>query len=163
MFTLTATAIAFSNIALIKYWGNRDDTLRLPSNGSISMNLDGLETRTCVSFDPLLPADDLTINGMHSSRIALERVSQVLDVVRRKAGINLFAQVESESNFPAGAGIASSASAFAALALAATKAAGLDLAEAELSRLARRGSGSACRSVPGGFVEWAAGTSDADS
>ena len=163
MFTLTATAIAFSNIALIKYWGNRDDTLRLPSNGSISMNLDGLETRTCVSFDPLLPADDLTINGMHSSRIALERVSQVLDVVRRKAGINLFAQVESESNFPAGAGIASSASAFAALALAAAKAAGLDLAEAELSRLARRGSGSACRSVPGGFVEWAAGTSDADS
>ncbi len=158
-----ATAIAHPNIAFIKYWGNRDDTLRLPSNGSISMNLGGLETRTFVQFDDILTADELTINKELATRPALERVSHVLETVRRMAGSRVFARVESESNFPASAGIASSASAFAALSLAAVKAAGIDLSEADLSRLARRGSGSACRSVPGGFVEWAAGSNDADS
>jgi diphosphomevalonate decarboxylase len=158
-----ATAIAHPNIAFIKYWGNRDDTLRLPSNGSISMNLGGLETRTFVQFDDILTADELTINKELATRPALERVSHVLETVRRIAGSRVFARVESESNFPASAGIASSASAFAALSLAAVKAAGIDLSEADLSRLARLGSGSACRSVPGGFVEWAAGSNDADS
>jgi diphosphomevalonate decarboxylase len=77
--------------------------------------------------------------------------------------MNLRAQVVSENNFPSGAGIASSAAAFAALALAASRAAGLDLSQAKLSRLARRGSGSASRSIPGGFVEWQAGETDEDS
>ena len=95
--------------------------------------------------------------------MALQRVSQFLDHVRKLSGMQWFAQVESENNFPTGAGIASSASAFAALSLAASRAAGLELSETELSRLARRGSGSACRSVPGGFVEWQAGNSDQDS
>ncbi len=158
-----ATASANANIAFIKYWGNRDDSLRLPSNGSISMNLAGLETRTSVSFDPDQTVDELIINGEIASFPALERVRQVLDLVRTMAGFPAFAKVESSSNFPAGAGIASSASAFAALALAASKAAGLELPEADLSRLARRGSGSACRSVPAGFVEWRAGTGDQDS
>ena len=79
------------------------------------------------------------------------------------AGIDHFARIESENNFPMGAGIASSASAFAALALASSTAAGLDLDEAALSRLARTGSGSACRSVPSGFVEWLADGCDPDS
>lgn len=79
------------------------------------------------------------------------------------AQINDRAEVMTENNFPSGAGIASSASAFAALALAGSKAAGLNLSEPELSRLARRGSGSASRSVPGGFVEWQMGTNDEDS
>jgi diphosphomevalonate decarboxylase len=79
------------------------------------------------------------------------------------SGMESHARVESANNFPTGAGIASSASAFAALALAATSAAGLQLSEKDLSRLARTGSGSACRSVPGGFVEWMPGVSDADS
>lgn len=83
--------------------------------------------------------------------------------MREMAGFSLRAEVHSENNFPAGAGIASSASAFAALALAASAAAGLELSERDLSRLARRGSGSACRSIPGGFVEWQAGTGDEDS
>ncbi len=157
------TAFAHPNIALIKYWGNRDDDLRLPANGSISMTLDGLETRTSVEFDDALPADELSINGQPATPPALERVSQVLEIVRRMAGLTRFAYVESSSNFPAGAGMASSASAFAALALAASRAAGLDLDQAGLSRLARRGSGSACRSVPGGFVEWHSGTGDTDS
>jgi len=160
-----AIAQSHPNIALIKYWGNRDDLLRLPANGSISLNLEGLETRTKVTWDEKRGAgsDMLVINGSPIRGESLERVSGFLDLIRRKAGIEWRAEVVSENNFPAGAGIASSASAFAALALAATKAAGLDLTEAELSRLARRGSGSACRSIPGGFVEWNMGTGDADS
>lgn len=159
----SALAQAHPNIAFIKYWGNRDDALRLPANGSISMNLSGLWTRTRVTFRDDLPDDTLVLNGQPQHGAALERVRQVLDLVRAMAGLHLPAAVESTNNFPTGAGIASSASAFAALAVAASAAAGLSLDEAALSRLARRGSGSACRSVPGGFVEWLPGTSDADS
>jgi diphosphomevalonate decarboxylase len=161
--THSATAQANPNIAFIKYWGNRDDALRLPMNGSISMNLDGLFTRTTVSFQPSLALDEFVLNGREMTGHALERVSVMLDLVRAKAAFALRAEVVSENNFPTGAGIASSASAFAALTRAASKAAGLDLPEAELSRLARRGSGSACRSIPGGFVEWKVGTGDEDS
>jgi diphosphomevalonate decarboxylase len=163
MSTHTATAQAHPNIAFIKYWGNRDNALRLPANGSISMNLDGLFTRTTVSFQPSLALDEFVLNGREMTGHALERVTAMLDLVRGKAGFKNRAEVMSENNFPTGAGIASSASAFAALALAASNAAGLELPEAELSRLARRGSGSACRSVPGGFVEWQVGTDDEDS
>jgi diphosphomevalonate decarboxylase len=159
----TATAIANPNLAFIKYWGNRDNTLRLPSNGSISMNLDGLHTRTTVSFQPSLPYDELIINGHEVMGHGLDRISYILDIIRGMANIHERAEVMSENNFPSGAGIASSASAFAALALAGSTAAGLKLSEAELSRLARRGSGSASRSIPGGFVEWQAGESEADS
>lgn len=160
---LSASALAHPNIAFIKYWGNRDESLRLPVNGSISMNLGDLFTRTTVRFQPSLPADVLWINGHEATDSTLERIVHFLDEVRTIAGCDLHAEIVSENNFPMGAGIASSASAFAALALAASKAAGLDLSEAELSRLARRGSGSACRSVPGGFVEWLVGTDDRDS
>jgi diphosphomevalonate decarboxylase len=163
MHTNSATALAHPNIAFIKYWGNRDERLRLPANGSISMNLDGLVTRTTVTFDPAMATDRLTLAGKAVRGPALERVSVFLDLVRGMAGTDAHAEVVSENNFPAGAGIASSASAFAALALAASRAANLELNEAELSRLARRGSGSACRSIPGGFVEWQAGEGDADS
>jgi diphosphomevalonate decarboxylase len=159
----TATAQSFANIAFIKYWGNRDNTLRLPSNGSISMNLDGLYTRTTVSFQPSLPFDELIINGREVTGPGLARISYMLDIVRDMAKIRERAEVMSENNFPSGAGIASSASAFAALALAGSTAARLKLSEPELSRLARRGSGSAARSIPGGFVEWQTGTGDEDS
>ncbi|MFN8404001.1 MAG: diphosphomevalonate decarboxylase [Anaerolineales bacterium] len=159
----TATAEAHPNIAFIKYWGNRDNKLRLPMNGSLSMNLDGLTTRTTVSFQPSLPFDELVINGHEVAGAGLQRVSQILDLIRAMGNIKDRAEVLTENNFPSGAGIASSASAFAALALAGSKAAGLDLNERELSRLARRGSGSASRSIPGGFVEWQAGATDEDS
>ena len=127
------------------------------------MNLGGLETRTTVAFEPPLKSDVLTLNGQSMNGASLERVSQFLDRVRGMAGINDFARIESKNNFPMGAGIASSASAFAALSLASTTAAGLHLDEAALSRLARIGSGSACRSIPGGFVEWLADGCDPDS
>src|SRR5512141_2239139 len=159
----TATAQAFANIAFIKYWGNRENTLRIPMNGSISMNLDGLYTRTTVSFQPSLPFDELIINGHEIRGPGLERITFMLDIIRGMSKIREYAEVISENNFPSGAGIASSAAAFAALAVAGSKAAGLSLSESQLSRLARRGSGSAARSIPGGFVEWQAGETDEDS
>ena len=139
MRNLLAAGVACSNIAFIKYWGDRDPSLHIPSNGSISMNLDGLNTRTQVTFDPELADDRLVLNNRVSIGPALQRVSAMLDRVRQMAGVNLCAQVVSANNFPTGTGIASSASAFAALALAASQAAGLELSEGELSRLARTG------------------------
>jgi len=159
----TVTAQANPNIAFIKYWGNRDNSLRIPMNGSISMNLDGLYTRTTVSFQPSLPFDELIINGHEIAGAGRDRVSYILDIVRDMAKMHDSAEVMTENNFPSGAGIASSASAFAALALAGSKAAGLNLSEKDLSRLARRGSGSAARSIPSGFVEWQAGETDEES
>jgi diphosphomevalonate decarboxylase len=159
----SATAISHPNIAFIKYWGNRDQDLRIPSNGSISMNLGGLFTRTRVEFDPQLKTDHLILGGNEMEGPTQQRVSDFLSIVRTLSKTNKYALVSSENNFPMGTGIASSASAFSALALAASKAAGLQLDKIELSRLARRGSGSASRSIPGGFVEWQAGNSDDDS
>jgi diphosphomevalonate decarboxylase len=158
-----ATARAHPNIAFIKYWGNQDHTMRLPSNSSLSMNLDGLHTETHLRFDPDLNADQFILNGQPQSGKTLQRLSEFLKIVRTQASLSNRAFVESSNNFPMGAGIASSSSAFAALALAASKAAGLTLNEKELSRLARRGSGSASRSIPAGFVEWHASNQDENS
>lgn len=159
----TVTALAHPNIAFIKYWGNRDHNLRLPVNGSLSMNLDGLHTQTTVTLDAALPSDEIYINGKLADGAAFSRVTQILDLARDWAGTSHRMRVESANNFPTGAGIASSAAAFAALALAASHAAGLTLNEAQLSRLARRGSGSAARSIPAGFVQWQIGSGDEDS
>lgn len=156
----TASALAHPNIAFIKYWGNQDEALRLPSNGSISMNLAELQTTTRVTFNPSLTRDVLTMNHRPADENQRLRVSRFLDIVRQMAEIQTYAEVVSENNFPAGSGIASSASAFAALALAASKAAGLECSEKHLSALARRGSGSASRSIPSGFVEWTASGDD---
>lgn len=163
MTPLTSTAIASPNIAFIKYWGNRDETLRLPANGSISMTLLGLETVATVTFDAALCADELILDGKPAHQAAAMRVSHHLDLVRDLAGIHTSARVESRSNFPQGVGLASSAAAFAALTLAACAAAELKLTPTALSRLARRGSGSACRSIFGGYVEWHAGDDDESS
>lgn len=158
-----AAAEAHPNIALVKYWGNRDDSLRIPSNGSISMTLAGLRTVTRVRFDPNLARDRLKIDRRAAGPAELARATSFLDHIRIRAGLEWPAEIESVSNFPAGSGLASSASAFAALAVAGSAAAGLELSDQELSRLARRGSGSACRSLFGGFVEWLPGTGDDDS
>jgi len=160
---MKAIALAHPNIAFIKYWGNCDHNLRIPVNGSFSMNLEGLSAQTQVIFSEDFGEDKLILNEEEISGAGLQRVSQFLDEIRETAGVSLHAEVSSENNFPTGAGIASSAAAFAALALAASKAAGLDLDEPALSRLARHGSGSACRSIPSGFTEWQAGKNDEDS
>jgi diphosphomevalonate decarboxylase len=160
---LTATGAACPNIALIKYWGNRDNNLRIPSNGSISMNLGGLFSHTHVTFTADLNTDQLNLDGQAIRGEGLQRAATLLEKVRRLAGLEWFARVESYNNFPTGTGIASSASGFAALAAAAACAAGLEMDEAGLSRLARTASGSACRSIPGGFVEWLSGADDYSS
>lgn len=150
----TASARANANIAFIKYWGNRDEQLRLPANSSISMNLGGLYAETTVQWDSALSIDSFALNGREESGAALERVSIHLDVLRSRLGFTTRARVVSANNFPTGAGIASSAAAFAALSAAGAAAAGADLSERELTTIARMGSGSASRSVPTGFVEW---------
>lgn len=161
---MEATARAHPNIAFIKYWGNRNDDLRLPANSSISMNLAGLFTETRVHWADDATSDSLILNGTPQTGAALERVEKHLDVLRRRLNLSANARVESTNNFPMGAGIASSASSFAALTVAGVAASGKsDIDERELTRLARLGSGSASRSVPGGYVEWHAGDSHEES
>jgi diphosphomevalonate decarboxylase len=153
-----STWMATPNIAVVKYWGKRDNFLNLPNNGSISVTMDEtLSTVTSVCFDQSLRLDELTLNGKIAQVKETARASKVLDAIRAKARIRLKAKVASENNFPTGAGIASSASGFAALACAGADAAGLKPSARELSIFARLGSGSACRSVLGGFVEWKMG------
>lgn len=152
-----ATAIACANIAFIKYWGNRDPGLNIPYNSSISMNLDGARTRTTVEFDPAYTSDTLVIDDRPMRGAARDRVIRHLDRIRALAQTQVHARVVSANNFPMDAGVASSASGFAALTLAAAAALELGLDEGELTRLARMGSGSAARSIPSGYVELEAG------
>jgi diphosphomevalonate decarboxylase len=153
-----ATYEAPPNIALVKYWGVRDRALGLPFNSSISVTLDRLRSRTTVRFDAGLAEDLVALNGRPATGGPRDGVVRFLDRVRALAGFDLRAEVASENNFPTASGLASSASGFAALAGAATRAAGLTLSDRALSQLARFGSGSASRSIFGGFVEWRAGT-----
>lgn len=145
------------NIALVKYWGVRDPGLALPYNSSLSVTLADMRSRTTVRFDETLGADSVILNGKVATGGPRDGVVKFLDRVRAMAKIEPRADVRSENNFPTATGLASSASGFAALAGAASRAAGLRLSDRELSQLARFGSGSACRSVFGGFVEWKAG------
>lgn len=154
---------AYTNIAFIKYWGKKNEDLILPQNNSLSLTLDAFYTETKVTFDENLANDILILDGEEEGPKALKKAQVILDLVREMAGIKSFARVDSKNYVPTAAGLASSASGLAALAGAASLAAGLDLSETELSRLARRGSGSASRSIYGGFAEWQQGTSDEDS
>ena len=156
-------AIAHPNIALIKYWGNREQALRIPANGSISLTLGGLDNRMSARFDGSLESDTLVINEAPAVPQMVERASNHLDLLRAMADVSERAELVSETNFPLGAGVASSAAAFAAITVAAASALKLELNPEELSRIARRGSGSAARSIQGGFVELLAGDSDKTS
>ncbi len=147
---MRATATAQPNIALIKYWGKRDTELNLPAVGSISITLSELFTRMTVAFDTALPVDELLINDEKNDKL-LPRLSHALDIA---AGANRpRARITSECNFPIAAGLASSASSFAAIVVAASAAIGIDRPVGELANLAGRASGSAARSLYGGFVE----------
>jgi diphosphomevalonate decarboxylase len=154
-----ATAVAGTNIALVKYWGKRDAALalNLPAAGSLSLTLAELGTRTTVRFSSALAADRVVLDGADADAKAAARVSAFLDRVRARAGLATRAEVVSVNTVPTAAGLASSASGFAALAVAAAHAAGLSASAATLSELARTGSGSAARSIFGGFVEMARG------
>jgi diphosphomevalonate decarboxylase len=150
-------ARAGANFALIKYWGKADARLNVPAVGSISITLDALFTDTQVELDAELPRDELVLDNRRRDE-DLGKISACLDLLRRRAGVATRARVTSRNNFPTGAGLASSASGFAALVLAAEAALGLALTPRERSIVARQGSGSAARSVFGGFVEMHAGT-----
>jgi diphosphomevalonate decarboxylase len=156
----STTARACANIALVKYWGKRPGPLNLPAAGSLSLTLDALVTTTQVAFEPGLAADQLMLDGAPAGAGELARASALLDLVRAAAQIATRARVVSKNEFPTASGLASSASGFAALAAAAAAAAGLAIAPRELSILARRGSGSAARSVFGGFVRMHAGRAE---
>lgn len=159
---MKASAQAPASIALIKYWGRKDDVLRLPINGSLAVNLDGLVTTTTVQFFPEHEQDVVTIDGQREEG-EVSRAVKHLDRIRKLAGLTYKAVVESRNSFPSRTGLSSSSSGFAALTVAGAKAAGLQLTERELSILARQGSGSACRSIPPGFVEWLDGDSSETS
>ncbi len=161
-----ATARAGSNIAFIKYWGVADPRLNLPLNNSISLTLGALHSTTTVEWDTAgrLSADQVTIDGERVDGKKAERVTRHLDIIRQLAGDRRYrARVMSRNNFPMASGIASSASAFAALTVAACAALNLSYDRVKLSAIARRGSGSASRSIFGGYVEWERGSDDATS
>jgi len=159
---MKATAVAHPNIALVKYWGKRHVDLNLPSAGSLSVTLAGMKTRTTVTFDPQLDKDIIFINDRVQTGRRLERLSAFIDRMRSMAGVGWRVKVNSENDFPTAAGLASSSSGFAALAAAGCAALNLEPTREQLSVLARLGSGSAARSVPGGFVEMLPGDEDAD-
>ena len=149
----TATATAHPNIALVKYWGKRDIPLNLPAVPSLSLTLDGFLTTTTVRWGA--DVDGVFVDGAAAEPRFAGRALTFLD---RLDPDRPACRIDTSNNFPAGAGLASSASGFAALAVAGSAAAGHDRTLAELSALARQGSGSACRSLFGGFVEWPLGT-----
>jgi len=172
---MKSSAIAHPNIALIKYWGRaleQPSYLNIPTNDSISMtkvsipNLKSdfeLLTHTTIDFSEDYTEDIgyLKDNGRYISfdKISMKRILKVVDPLRKLSDISLNFKMISENKFPTAAGLASSASAFAALATCAADALKLDLSKKELSKYARLGSGSASRSIHGGFVWWHAGNS----
>lgn len=157
---MKASAIANANIALVKYWGKRNKELMLPQNSSISMTLDGLYAHTTVEFEKEYQNDIFILNGrefIKGTKEYDEYMGLFLNIVRDIGKTNLKAKIVSKNNFPTAAGLASSAAGFAALSTAANEALNLGLTKKNLSILARRGSGSATRSIFGGFVEWKKG------
>lgn len=156
-------ARAYTNIALIKYWGKRDEKYNLPMNSSLSLTLEALYTDTEVIFEEGKKEDSFYLNGQIQSREETEKVGRFLDLFRRARGMEMKATIDSRNQVPTSAGLASSASGFAALATAANIASGLNLGPRELSIYARQGSGSASRSIYGGLVEWQKGENKDDS
>ncbi|NIO44715.1 MAG: diphosphomevalonate decarboxylase [Candidatus Aenigmarchaeota archaeon] len=158
---MKGTAIATPNIALIKYWGKRNEKLILPTGNNISFTLDEqLATKSTVEFSEKYKQDELWINGKnYSNPEQMKKSKPQLDFIREIAGINTKAKVVAESLVPVAGGLAGSASGLCAQALAAAKALNLRVSKKQLSIICRIGSGSACRSVYGGFVEWEKGES----
>lgn len=158
----SARAFAHSNIALVKYWGKADVASNLPAVPSLSMTLDGMFTETVVCFDPSLESDVCSLDGRPSRDKEQKRFVAALDLVRAEANIPTRARVTTRNNFPTASGLASSASGFAALILAARAAARLPPDPAKASDLARQCSASAARSIYGGFVALPLGQASAE-
>jgi len=159
---MKATAKAHPIEGLVKYHGMRDERLRLPYHDSISVCTAPSHTKTTVEFDPTLDADEYVVDGEVITGRGAERVEHVVDHVRDRAGVDHRVRFASENSFPTNIGFGSSASGFAAAAMALSEAAGLDLSRPEISAIARRGSCSAARAVTGAFSHLRAGMNDAD-
>jgi phosphomevalonate decarboxylase len=159
---MKATARAHPIQGLVKYHGMRDEERRLPYHDSISVCTAPSHTRTTVARRPDADADEYAVDGETVTGRGAERIAGVLDHVRTLAGREDPVRVESENSFPSNVGFGSSSSGFAALALAACEAFGLELTLPEVSAVARRGSSSAARAVTGGFSQLDAGLNDAD-
>lgn len=160
---MKASAIAHSNIAFVKYWGKKDTKLFIPTRSNISMTLDALTSTTTIEFSNDYEKDVLIINGKEQSGKAYDKAIRHIGTIRKYAGVTDKAKVVSENNFPTAAGMASSASGFAAMTVAANEALGLGLDDKQLSIISRQGSGSSCRSIKGGFVEWHTGNTSEES
>ena len=164
--TFKASAIANANLALVKYWGKRNEDLILPYNASISVTLDGLYAHTTVEFSDKFKEDVVIINDEELKKGSEEYEEYIGRFLKKLRSLypektkNMKAKIVSKNNFPTAAGLASSAAGFAALALACNEVLNLNLEKKDLSILARMGSGSACRSIYGGFVEWKRGNRD---
>jgi diphosphomevalonate decarboxylase len=163
------TVSSTPNLALVKYWGKRrlgedcaDPSLNLPQNSSVSITVeagDSLLTRTSVVFSKRLSDDVFYLDGVKQdlSNPELKARFVVLKMLREMAGTDAKVLVVSNNSFPTGAGMASSASGLSALVFASAKALDLNLGSSKVSEITRIGSGSACRSLLGGFVEWSRG------
>lgn len=154
--SLVGRAFAPTNIALAKYWGKRDLSLNLPQNSSLSVTLARIGSFTTVEFNKNFVEDSIYVDGQLQKRTGsfLKKAKVVLDLLRQRSNISWYSQIQTKNNFPTGAGLASSASGLAALTLAASHALKCDISKEELSGIARQGSGSASRSLFGGFVQW---------
>ncbi len=159
---MKASAVAHPIQGLIKYHGLKDETLRLPYHDSISVATSPTVSHTTIEFGKVRK-DSAWVDGKQLAGREMERVLAVVNQVRRKAGIKDKFRMISENNFPSNVGLGASASGFAALAVSACEAASLDLSLEEISVIARRGAGSATRSVTGAYSRWKTGASDEDS
>ena len=159
---MKASAKAHPIQGLIKYHGLRDESLRIPFHDSISVATAPTTTHTTIEFGGY-DSDSASIDGVETSRMEMERILAVVNAVRQKADIGERFRMESRNNFPSNVGLGASASGFAALAVSACGAAGLEMTPEEISIIARRGAGSAARSVTGAFSLWKTGFEDSDS
>ncbi len=159
---MKSSAVAHPIQGLIKYHGLKDETLRLPYHDSISVATSPTASHTTIEFGNV-KRDTAKVDGKDLVGREMERVLAVVNQVRRKAGVRDRFRMESENNFPSNVGLGASASGFAALAMSACEALGLGLSPQRISVLARRGAGSATRSVTGAFSRWKTGATDEDS
>ena len=160
---MKATALAHANIAIVKFWGVLDADLNLPLNDSLSLTLDQADTVVTVEFSPHVAEDRVELDGLPAPDLARQRVVRHLDRLRALAHEGAPARVAARSTFPAATGLASSASLFAGLTVAGLAALGISTDRRTASTIARLGSGSAARSLPGGWAYWQAAARHEDS
>ncbi len=156
---LTVTSHANVNIALLKYWGKKDELLKIPFQSSLSLTLDNLGTTTTITLDSTLISDQLFFGGQRANQTEELKMLKYLNLVRQLYSCTGYVKIDTTNSVPTAAGLASSASAYASIATGLNRVYNLNLNQEGLSKLARLGSGSAARSIFGGFAFWHHGDS----